>query len=136
MINLKNDSERGEYLENFSGKYKKGLEELLEHLETFGPSPVPPDPSSLDMDDERTLEELEIDELQRVESVLCKTLGVDIQNPDFEVRRYNSFARMEAKVPGKIEVRVLKTNRERVFLQEMTFLDGEVRWVVGGDTNI
>jgi len=110
--------------------------ELLESLDRFGPVLLPTDPSSLDMNDERTLEELATDEIERIRRSLYKTLNVNPQLSDTELRRYDTTAHPKASVPGKIEVIVFKTNNEGVFLQELIFQDANTRWVIGPDQDI
>ena len=134
MINREEYSEREEYLKQFRKGYKEEFEGLLEFLEELGP--IPPDPSSLGMSDGRNFEELDEGELEEIKNVLYETLGIEQQYSNSEVRRYESQADPQAKVPGKIEIRVLKTNRPNTFLQEMTFSDGATRWVIGPDINI
>lgn len=123
--------EREKYLEEFGERYKNGLEEFLESIEIIGSGT--PNPGSLDMGDDRDFEELEGDELEKMKDILYKALGIE---SDSEVRKYESEADAKAQVPGKIEVRVLATNIEDIVLQEMTFTDGAVRWMIGPDQNI
>lgn len=131
-------SEQEEQLEAFKESYKEGLEGLLELLEVAPEQPLPPDPSSMGID-ERTLEELSPEELAAARSILFERFGVDPEKlEEARVRQYSTPAPEEGKVPGDIRVDVYKTNMEEegIVLQELTFADGAQRWVVGPDQDI
>lgn len=136
MVDNQSNQEKEGYLEEFGERYKNGLEDFLGLLEELDSLPIPPNPSSLDMNDDRDFEDLEPDELQKVKSILYKRLEVGENKIKSPIRNYESQASPEAKVPGMIKVSVLKTNMENVVLQEMIFSDGATRWVVGPDINI
>ena len=130
--------EKEQSLRTFEYEFTRGLADVLELLELMPEQPLAPDPCSMGFD-ERTLEELDPDELAVVRGVLFSNLGVDPEKLDEAiVRQYNTPAPENAKVPGEIKVDVYKTNKEEegIVLQELTFADGEKRWVVGPDVDI
>lgn len=127
---------KSKQLEVFKENFKNGLGDLLELLEISPDAPLPPDPYSLGFD-ERTFEDLDRQEKEAAQEILYQQLGLDPERlDDFKVREYISKAPDQARVPGKISVVVYRTNKEDVFLQELTFEDGEKRWVVGPDLDI
>jgi hypothetical protein len=130
--------EEEQRLRNFEYEFTKGLADLLELLELRPEQPLAPDPFSMGFD-ERTLEELNPDELGIVRRSLFYNLGIDTNKLEkFLVRQYSTPAPEDAKVPGEIKVDVYRTNKEvdGIFLQELTFTDDEKRWVIGPDVDI
>lgn len=123
-------------LEAFKEKFKVGFLEFLDFMEQFGDIPMPPDPSSMDMDDPRTLEELSLKEIAQARVVIFEELGIDPTRGSFELRSYKTIPPEDAVSPGEIDVHVLKTNREGVVLQELVFQDRVVRWLLGPDQDI
>lgn len=134
-MNEENDNDR--LLEALRQQYREGLPGFLESIDELGDGePLPPEPYSLGLDDERTFEELSVDELKVVREELHRYLGINLTDPNEAVRRYFTFAQEESTVPGEMQVKVKKTNREGIFLQEMRYEDNALRWVVGPDRNI
>ena len=131
------DQETGEVdprLAEFRLRVEGGVGDFLDFVAEFGDTPLPPDPSSM-MDDPRSMEELLSDEQMVVRDVVYSALGLH-GSGDIEVRRYETEAPPEARVPGKVRVTVSRTNREGIFIHEMVFPDGALRWAVGPDVDI
>jgi hypothetical protein len=120
--------------EEFRQEYGRELEELLESG-LFDNEPLPPDPSSMGLG-EINLEELSDEQILIVRETVFTTLGVNPIDETATHRTYQAEAPQEATVPGQIDIKVFRTNREGTFLQEMTYQDGKQRWVIGSDTNI
>ncbi len=129
--NMSEQNKESQELAAFGENFRAGLNDLLELL-AVSPDPLPPDPASMGFD-ERTLEELSPAEKALVQQILYQTLGVD---PLVKSREYMTQAPQEATVPGEVLVWVYPTNQEGIVLQEMMFLDGDKRWVLGPDQNI
>ncbi len=128
------NKEANPQLEKFGRRYEEELDGLLDSG-ICDDEPLPPDPSSMGMG-ETSLEELTDDELSVVRETLFKKLEVNPLDPKATHRTYQTEAPQEASVPGEINVRVFKTNREEAYLQEMTFQDGKRRWTIGPDSNM
>lgn len=129
--------EKRENLEAFREKFKAGLEETLELAEMFQET-LPIDPYSMGIE-ERTFEELSPEEKIIARQVIFSELGLNAENLGESIlREYITTASEDATAPGKIKVSVFKIGGENegIFLQELTFSDGEKRWVVGPDQNI
>lgn len=133
-----------EALEAFRENFDAGLDELLDNAEIFLDVPRPPDPNSMGFDD-RTLEELNTEELEVVRQTLYKKLEIDPGDPQrFKIRDYQTKTIAPLKRPSgivippesTINVSVYRTNREEVFLQELTFPDNDIRWALGPDQDI
>jgi len=121
-------------LEEFRRRYEEELEELLDSG-LYDSEPLPPDPSSMGLG-EITLEDLGSEEMDIIRDVLYERFEINPSASDVLHREYKSQAPAEATVPGEIDIKVFKTNREGTYLHEMTFRDGAVRWAVGPDSNI
>ena len=123
-------------LEIFRETYRSSLPEFIENLSLLGDTPLPPNPSSLDIDDVRDWEDLAVNKQQVLREELMRELGVDTKNPEQFVRQYISQESSMPTVPGDILVRVFKTNREDIFLQQLLFKDEEIRFMVGPDMDV
>lgn len=129
------NQERSEHLEAFRESFRSGLEEMLEMAEFLFDKPKAPDPYSMGIDS-RTMDELDEDEMQIAWELTCQALGLDPENLEpHEIRSYTTHAQPKAKVPGQIRVRVYRSEIG-LFLQELTFSNGEKSWVIGPDQNI
>ncbi len=128
-------AERAKYLEEFRNQYEEAFDGFLEFLTEFGDTPLPPDPSSMGFD-ERSLEELDRDELGTIRDILHTKLGIKVLDEDTLVRSYTTNAPEDATAPGEMKIDVLKTNIEGTFLQEIKYADNMVRWVIGPDQDI
>lgn len=121
--------------EIFREDYKRGLSDLFVLVEQIS-EPLSPDPGSMGIDD-RTFEELMEWEKKEAEKVIYEELRLEIDKlNEVVVREYTTQAVESARVPGEIKVRVFETNKDGMFLQELTFKDNEKRWVVGPDQDI
>lgn len=135
MIDPENEAE---HIEVFKSDFKEGLDELLDNAEILLDIPRPPDPVSMGFD-ERTIEELGEAERIVVKGILFERLGIDHQQPDkSRIREYITQTPPDTKFPGEIKVSVYRTTQEEegIYLQELTFPDGEKRWVIGPNQNI
>lgn len=131
--------ERGispEELETYESRYRAGLQNFLLFLEDFADIPRVPDPSAIDMGDERTFEELSEGEMKVIKQALYEEFAIDPIKQDTVVRTYQTEAPSEATVPGPIKATVFKTNRKGVFLQELVYSDNAVRYAAGPDMDI
>ncbi len=140
------ERDRRQELEAFRESFESGFQEFLEFVEQFGDAPVPPDPLSMGIA-ERTLEDLNPDELRIVRSITFAQLGIDQRNTAaFRVRNYQSrtpdlIRRPSGVIIPKdsvIDIEVFRTNRvqQGIHLHELTFPDRALRWAVGPDQNI
>lgn len=121
-------------IEAFRKEYQYQLGVLLDSG-IYEDLPLPPDPYSMGIR-ETNLEELNREQLSAVRDILFGALGVDREDPSFLQRVYKTEAPQGALVPGEISATVFKTNREGLFLQELTYADSQQRWVIGPDVNI
>lgn len=125
-------------LEIFKEDFRRGFNELIDLLEIVPEGPLPPDPDSMGVD-HRTFEDLTKQERQEAQRVIYQELGLQ---PDklnqAKIRDYTTQADETARVPGEIKISVFRTNRESqgIFLQELTYMDAQKRWVIGPDSNI
>jgi len=83
--------------------------------------PVDIDPFSMGFD-ERTIEELDPEEIDAIRGVLFKRLI-----PGDKKREYTD---QNPETGGKIDVSVFETDEEEIELHEMSFSDGEKRWQI------
>ena len=131
-----------EVSEEWSERFREGFKEFADNLELFldeDRPALPVDPSSLDMGDERTFEELDQKEQEAVLKLTLVSLEVDLHDSDQYVRQYWADPSIEPKVSGKILIRVFKTNRtesEGTYLHEMNYQDQGVRYSIGRDEDI
>lgn len=135
MIEPENEAK---HIEVFKLNFKEGLDELLDNAKLLLDIPRPPDPVSMGFD-ERTLEELTEAEKVVIRDTLFERLGIDpLQLDRSRIRNYKTETPDGIKFPGKIDVSVYRTTQagEEIFLQELTFPDGEKRWVIGPDQDI
>ena len=104
------------------------------HLNTH----IPPNPFDFGIGDDRIVDNLSPEEVEILRKIVFNELGVEEGNPDYVQRHYVSKGSPESPAPGDIKVTVFRTNRESdgLFLQELTFPDGQKRLVVGVDKNI
>lgn len=132
LYNLNMTAEFENHNEEFREAFGKGLDDLLNLLEVAGDTPLPVDPSSMGVD-ERTFEELSEAEKKLAQGVIYERLGLDPDKlPEAKVRDYTT----QAPEQGEIQVTVFRTNNEELFLQELTFADGEKRYMLGPDQDI
>lgn len=116
-------------------RVKVGIGDLLSFLEACPGETYPIDPESLSIG--KSAEELDPEEKKAVEEVILAEFGLTKGKLEKEkIREYESQASEDATVPGKIRIEVFETNKEGVYLQKLTFSDGEIRWVAGADTKI
>lgn len=127
--------ERDQRLQEFRRQVEAGFDDFIDNLEVFGNTPLSPDPSMMIEGEDRSMEDLSPDEQMEVRDVVYKNLGLDTLE-DIEERKYESEAPPEVNVPGKIKVTVLRTNRPGVYMHEMVFSDGALRWAIGPNTDI
>ncbi len=129
------ESREGHSLEIFRQNFEKGLDDLLALNEEFPGNPLSPDPSSMGFD-ERTLEQLSMQELSEIRGILYQRLGINMEDPGAQVDIYPTNAPAGATSPGPMEVRVLKTNQPDLFLQEIVYQDRVTRWAIGPNQRI
>ena len=123
-------------LEAFRANFEHGLDEMLELADFLFDIPKPPDPYSMGFD-ERAIDELNDEEKAAAQQVIYQKFGLNPERlEESRIRIYTTQAPEDAKVPGEIKVETFKTNREDLFLQELTFQDGHKSWVIGPDQNI
>lgn len=123
-------------LEVFRANFETGIDEMLEMADFLFDRPKPPDPYSMGFD-ERAVDELSDEEKAVAQQVIYRKFGLTPDKLDeARVRTYATQAPEDAKVPGEIKAEMFRTNREDIFLQELTFQDGSKSWVIGPDQNI
>lgn len=104
------------FLEEFEPYLREGWKDLDPEQ---GNSHLSPDPFNLNMEDERSFEELPPHLQSAVIRSVYKVIGLDPLDPNSEVRKYKSFSPER----GEIEVTVYRTNRsdEGLFYHEEHF---------------
>ncbi len=86
---------------------------------------------------EKPMEELNLGEKKIIEQAIFKTAGLEPQTlEESKIRQYEAHGKEGTKGAGKIYIEVFRTNQEEVFLQKLTYPDGEIRWAVGPDENL
>lgn len=133
MGKIENQAER---LEAFSANFEHGIDEMLEMAEFLLDSPKPLDPYSMGFD-ERTIDQLSAVEKTIAQQVIYQKFGLTTEKlEEARIKTYITQAPKDAKVPGEIKVEMFRTNKENIFLQELTFQNGDKSWVIGPDQNI
>lgn len=124
------DRERSESLHNFEATYRTGFLEFLE-VASIIDTPMPLDPQSLAISDQ-SYEELDSDYKRIMEEVILGAFGVTRTTlAQYREREYMTPVPNGGEIAEQIHIIVYRTNRENVFLQELRFADGEVRFVAG-----
>lgn len=112
------------------------MEGLLDAAEILLDIPRPIDPSSMGFD-VRTMGELTPIEKDVARQLVFQRLGIDPNKlEEYRTRQYTTFPVEDVPAPGEIKAEVYRTNTEDIFLQELTFPDGEKRWLLGPDQDI
>ena len=127
---------RLEVLEVFKAEFERGLQDLLDSAEVLLDRPRPIDPFSMGFD-ERTMEELSLAEKEAARQIIYQVLDLEPDRiEEAKLRKYTTHLPEGDLVSGEIQVEVFRTNIEDIFLQELTFLDGGRRWLIGPDQDI
>lgn len=130
------EENKEQQLEIFKANFEHDIDEMLELADFLFDVPKPPDPYSMGFD-ERTIDELTNEEKVIAQEVIYQKFGLTPEGLNkARIKTYTTRASEEAKVPGEIKIEMFRTNREDIFLQELTFQDGHKSWVIGPDQNI
>ncbi len=130
------EGNREKQLEVFRANFEHGIDEMLELADFLFDIPKPLDPYSMGFD-ERVIDELSDDEKAVAQQVIYQKFGLTPESlEEAKIKAYTTQAPDDAKIPGDIKVEIFRTNREDIFLQELTFQDGHKSWVIGPDQNI
>lgn len=122
-------------LETFRTTYRECIKEILQDVEdqTYD-FPVPPHPHLLDRYS-RTFDDFTQEELAVAQDELYKELGIVSEAKGDRLLR--SYESADPNFPDKkINISIYKTSVENVFLHELTYQDGQTRWVVGPDMDL
>lgn len=130
----------------FKKKYTEALINFADIAADYAVVPMSPDPLSIvevdiddmeheegeEIDEEPTFDQLSDDELRIVKQALWEVFEINGADPETLQRTYVTEAPNDADFPGPINVSVLKTNREDVYLHELTYTGNpQVRWMIG-----
>lgn len=120
--------------EVFREEFRRNFIDFLDLAKIVG-EPMSPDHLTMDLF-ERGWDDLTEDEKLEVREVIYGELGLLADRLDqYRVRDYVTHTGPDADVQGKIKVSVYKTNKEGIFLQELTYEDGKKSWLVGPNKN-
>lgn len=127
---------QAEHLEAFRGNFEQGIDEMLEMADFLFDRPKPLDPYSMGFDD-RTIDELTDQEKLIAREVIYQKLGIASgELGETSVRSYSTEAAENSKTPGEIKVAVFITNTPDIYLQELTYHNGDQSWVIGPNQDI
>lgn len=124
-------------LEAFGEKIQEGIQDMLMFLSVAPEIPRPVDPASMGID-ERTMEELSPQEKAKIREVLLQSIGLNESILEkARLREYTtSTSEGTTSTSEPIQVVVYQTDLADVYLQQLNFTDGEVRFMLGPDLNI